>query len=157
MKLAEALVQRSDAQKRLEQLTHRASMVARYQEGEPPEEDPAALLAAARVAVDEIEGLVRRINRTNATTELQPGQTITDAIARRDALRSRRKLEADIADAASGRGDRFGFVRATRSELRYVTDLSVSDLRSEADRAAREFRELDTLIQQANWSTELAE
>lgn len=157
MKLAEALVLRSDAQKRLEQLSARASAVARYQEGEPPAEDPAVLVEQARATVDEIEGLVRRINRTNAATELQAGQTITDAIARRDALKARRKLEADIADAATGRDRGLGFMRSTRSELRYVTDLSVTDLRGQADRVARELRELDTLIQQANWNTELVE
>ena len=157
MKLAEALGLRSDAQKRLEQLTSRASAVARYQEGEPPAEDPAALVEQARATVDEIEALVRRINRTNAATELRPGQTITDAIARRDALKARRKLEADIADAATGRDRGLGFIRSTRSELRYVTDLSVTDLRGQADRAARELRELDTLIQQANWNTELVD
>jgi hypothetical protein len=157
MKLAEALGLRSDAQKRLEQLSARASAVARYQEGEPPAEDPAVLVEQARATVDEIEGLVRRINRTNAATELQAGQTITDAIARRDALKARRKLEADIADAATGRDRGLGFMRSTRSELRYVTDLSVTDLRGQADRVARELRELDTLIQQANWNTELVE
>ena len=48
-------------------------------------------------------------------------------------------------------------LRSTRSELRYVTDLSVTELRGQADRVARELRELDTLIQQANWNTELVE
>jgi hypothetical protein len=157
MKLAEALGLRSDAQKRLEQLTSRAAAVARYQEGEPPAEDPAELVEQARATVDEIESLVRRINRTNAATELRPGQTITDAIARRDALKARRKLEADIADAATGRDRGLSYLRSTRSELRYVTDLSVTDLRGHADRAAREYRELDTLIQQANWNTELVD
>lgn len=157
MLLAEGLAQRSDAQKLLEQLTARAQAVARYQEGEPPAEDPMDLLARARGTVDQIENLVRRINKTNASTELSPGRTITDAIARRDALKVRRKLVSDIADAASGRGAGLGFARALRSELRYVTDLSVGQLRSEADRLAAEFRELDMQLQQANWSTELME
>ena len=155
MKLAEALAMRSDAQKRLEQLTARATAVARYQEGEPPAEDPAALLAQAREAIAEIEALVRQINRTNAATELEPGRTITDAIAHRDALKARLKLENGIADAATGRDHGYGFGRTLRSELRYVTDLPVADLRAEADRVARELRTLDSAIQQANWSTEL--
>ena len=157
MKLAEALALRSDAQKRLAQLSARAMTTARYQEGEPPPEDPAALLAEGRLVVAEIESLVRRINRTNAATEITLGQTITDAIARRDALKAHRKLVVEIADAASGRERPFGFDRSTRSELRYVTDLPVVELRREADQAAKDFRELDTRIQQANWTTELAE
>jgi hypothetical protein len=157
MKLAEALALRADAQKRLEQLTSRANAVARYQEGEPPAENPAELLAQARVVIDEIEGLVRRVNRTNAVTYLEPGLTVTDAIARRDALKLRAKLETAVADAAAGHERGYGYGRAMRSELRYVTDLPVTELRDLADRAARELRTLDTKIQQANWNTELVD
>lgn len=156
MKLAEALAQRSDAQKRLEQLRERAVRSARYQEGEPPAEDAAELHTEALAVVEEIEGLVRRINRTNAATELEPGLTITDAIARRDALAARRKLAASIADAAIGHGG-YGWGRRTRSELRYVTDLSVPELRREADETAKEYRDLDIRLQAANWTTELVE
>lgn len=70
MKLAEGLSQRSDAQKRLAQLQSRAVACARYQEGEAPAESAADLLAEARAVGDEIENLIRRINRTNAATEL---------------------------------------------------------------------------------------
>ena len=97
MKLAEALALRADAQKRLAQLKGRAVASARYQEGEPPAEDAATLLARARAVVDEIEDLVRRINRTNAATEIEPGLTLTDAIARRDALASLRTVTVAVA------------------------------------------------------------
>ena len=45
MKLAEALIQRADHRKRLDQLRERLVRVARVQEGDAPAEDPAALLA----------------------------------------------------------------------------------------------------------------
>lgn len=92
MKLAEALILRGDAQKRLAQLQARASAVARYQEDEQPAEDAVALLAAGRAVTDELEGLIRAINRTNSVSEIEPGVTITDALARRDALSLRRNL-----------------------------------------------------------------
>ena len=104
MKLAEALALRSDAQKRLAQLKARAVGNARYQEGEPPTEDASALLAESREVITEIERLVRAINATNASVELSPGETITDAIARRDAIASQRDLVVAVADAASGQG-----------------------------------------------------
>jgi hypothetical protein len=158
MKLAEALALRSDAQKRLAQLQARAVASARYQEGENPPESAADLLAEARSVVGEIENLVRIINRTNAATEIGPGLTITDAIARRDALALRRKLVAAVADAASGHSDRLqGWGRQLRSELRQITDLPVGDLRQEADDVARGYRELDVRLQQANWTTEVVE
>lgn len=158
MKLAEALAQRSDAQKRLAQLKSRAVSNARYQEGEPPAEDTAALLAEAREVVAEIERLVRAINKTNASVELSPGQTITDAIARRDALASQRDLVVAVADAASGQGSAdFHFGRQMRSELRQITDLAVPELRKEADQLAQRYRELDVTLQATNWSVDLVD
>ena len=158
MKLAEALSLRSDAQKRLAQVQARAVACARYQEGSAPAEDPAALHTEALAVVDEIEQLVRRINRTNASTELEPGLTITDAIARRDSLAAKRKLTVALADAASGSDGEFGWsARQLRSELRDLTDLPVPELRQQADRLARDYRELDTRLQEANWATELVD
>jgi hypothetical protein len=157
MKLAEALSLRSDAQKRLAQLQSRAVASARYQEGESVPEDANALLAEARTVVEEIESLVRRINRTNAATELEAGLTITDAIARRDALASERSVIVSIADAAAGSGGArgAGFARQLRSELRYLTDVPIPQMRSEADSLAQAYRELDTRLQEANRTTEL--
>lgn len=161
MKLAEALSLRSDAQKRLAQLQARATASARYQEGEEPVEDANALVADARAVVDEIEDLVRRINRTNAASELEPGLTITDAIARRDALALRRRLVTAVANAAAGQHEHdqpaWAQMRQLRSELRHVTDVPVGDLRREADDLARRYRELDVRLQEANWATDLSE
>jgi len=157
MKLAEALALRSDAQKRLAQLQARAVASARYQEGEEPPERAEELLAEARAVTDEIEGLVRRINRTNASTQLALGLTITDAIAQRDTLALRRKLVTAVADAAVGGDERRGWGRQLRSELRQLTELPVGELRREADDIARRYRELDVRVQEVNWATELVE
>ncbi len=45
MKLAEALILRADAQKRIQQLRERLNRSAKTQEGELPPEDPQELLA----------------------------------------------------------------------------------------------------------------
>jgi hypothetical protein len=45
MKLAEALAERSDCQKRLEEIRDRLERSARIQEGEQPAEDPSELLS----------------------------------------------------------------------------------------------------------------
>ena len=44
MKIAEALIERADIQKRIEQLRDRLSSNALVQEGEEPAEDPTSLL-----------------------------------------------------------------------------------------------------------------
>ena len=155
MKLAEALALRADAQKRFQQLQARAQASARYQEGEEPAEDAAALLAEAEAVLGVLEDLMRRINRTNASTALDDELTVTDAIARRDVLRLRHALLSSVADAAAGRSG--GMPRQLRSELRQLAAVPVGDLRAAADAAAKEHRELDTRIQQRNWEVDLAD
>jgi hypothetical protein len=156
MKLAEALALRSDAMKRVEHLRSRAQANARYQEGEAPAENAGELVAESDRVLDELEGLIRRINHTNSATRLANGLTVTDALAQRDVLRLRHSLYSQVADAASGKASP-SMGRQMRSELRYVTELSVPDLRSRADELAKQHRELDAQIQQANWEAELAD
>ncbi|MFC7548733.1 DIP1984 family protein [Plantactinospora sp. GCM10030261] len=152
MKLAEALALRADAARRAEQLRTRIVASARYQEGEAPAEDAAALLAEVDEVLGELETLIRHINRTNAAT-LVEGGTLTDALARRDVLRLRHSVVTSAADAAAGEGQR-GF-RQLRSELKMVPALPVAQLRSQADDLARQLREVDTLIQRTNWEVDL--
>ncbi|WFE33146.1 DIP1984 family protein [Micromonospora sp. WMMD975] len=152
MKLAEALALRADATRRVEQLRSRIAASARYQEGESPAEDAPALLAEVGAALGELESLIRRINRTNAATEVDGG-TLTDALARRDVLRLRHSVVTSAADAAAGEGQR-GY-RQLRSELKMIPALPVAELRRQADDLARQVREVDTLIQRTNWEIEL--
>jgi hypothetical protein len=153
MKLAEALALRADAARRIDQMRARIAASARYQEGEAPAEDAAALLAEAGEVLAELESLIRRINRTNAATQVDGGGTMTDALARRDVLRLRHGLVTSSANAAAGEGQR-GF-RQLRSELKMIRALPVAELRSRADDLARQLREVDTLVQRTNWEVEL--
>ncbi|MFV8318694.1 DIP1984 family protein [Mycobacterium sp. 23] len=154
MKLAEALSLRADSARRVEQLRARIVGSARFQEGEEPAEDAAALLAEAGQVLDEFEALVRRINHTNAATTIGSGGTLTDALARRDTLRLRHSVVTAAADAAAGKNQP-GYARQLRSELKMLSALPVAQLRTEADGLARELRELDVRIQQANWEADL--
>ena len=152
MKLAEALALRADVTRRIEQLRSRIVDNARYQEGEEPTEDAAALLVQTGQACAELESLIRRINRTNASAPIGP-ETITDAIARRDVLKLRHSIITAAADAAAGRER--GWNRQLRSELTFKSALPVADLRAQADDVARQIRELDTDIQRTNWEVGL--
>ncbi|THA82695.1 DIP1984 family protein [Streptomyces sp. A0592] len=155
MKLAEALAERAEATRRVEQLRARVVSSARYQEGETPAEDATQLLAEAGEVLDTLEMLIRRINRTNATVVLGPdGGTLTDALARRDVLRLRHSVVTAAADAAAGTGDR-GYGRQLRSELMMLAALPVAELRARADALARDIREVDVRIQRANWEVDL--
>jgi hypothetical protein len=154
MKLAEALVVRADLQKRIAQARDRLSRNALVQEGEEPAEDPEELLREAEAMLEELEGYVTRINRTNLAATLgdEGGTTLTEALARRDVLGMRHGMLKALVGAASDRMPRYG-----RAEIRSVPTVEVRPLRLEMDRVAREMRELDTRIQAANWSTDLVE
>ena len=152
MLLAEALSQRADITTRLAELKQRALRNARHQEGEAPAEDPTELLAEFERLTGDLEVRVLQINVTNLATEVEPGVTMTAALARRDALRARHRMLVELADSAVQPRDRF-----TRTELRYESAVDVRALRQAADDVARRLRELDTRIQQVNWATDLLE
>ncbi|TDW42441.1 hypothetical protein EDF52_11434 [Curtobacterium sp. PhB42] len=154
MQLAEALIERADLQKRIEQLRGRIAANARYQEGEEPDEDARELLAEAERSIDALEVLLARINATNASTTVASGQTVTALLARRDALRLRHALVTGAADATSGTN---GGYRQLRSELRTFAALPTAELRSRADALAKEIRELDAVVQRTNWEVTLVD
>jgi hypothetical protein len=151
MKLAEALMLRAEATRRVSQLRARIIDNARYQEGEDPAEDAARLLAQTDQACTDLEVLIRTINKTNAVAPLGTG-TLTDALACRDALKLRHSVLTAAADAA---GQGRSWSRQLRSELPFISALPVADLRARADDVARQIRELDTDIQRANWEVDL--
>ena len=162
MKLAEALAARSDAMKVVEQLRARVAANARYQEGDAPAEDAAAMLTELDRVFTQLEDLIRRINRTNATARLDDGSTLTDALARRDVLRMRHATWSKAANAATGwdddgPGPRIVAFRHLRSELRTLPALAVPELRRTVDELAREHRQLDVAIQRANWQVDLVD
>lgn len=149
MKLAEALQLRADLQKRMEQLASRLYDNATVQEGEAPAEDPAALLAEYEDCAGQLEDLIARINRTNCETKTEQG-TLTELLARRDCLKLRTETYRNFLTSASSLTR-----RATRSEIKIMSAVSVPEYRKRADELAQELRETDTAIQAANWTTEL--
>lgn len=149
MKLAEALQLRTGLQKRISQLSSRLCNNATVQEGEKPAEDPAALMEEYEDCVAQLEGLIARINRTNSETRTEQG-TLTQLLARRDVLKLRTGMYHDFLLSASSLAR-----RATRSEIKIRSTVPVAEYRKKADGLSRELRELDGVIQQANWTTEL--
>lgn len=150
MKLAEALILRADCQKRIQQLEDRLVRSAQVQEGETPPEDPQAMMAELDATVNELVELIKKINFTNSRTTLEDGMTISDALAQRDTLLLKRSVYDSLVDAAAETPNRYG-----RSEIKTFSTVNVAELQGQMDRMSREYRELDTKIQAANWTTEL--
>ena len=151
MKLAEALVLRSDIAKRMEQVKARALRNAKVQDGDKPAEDPSALMEEHDRLAAELENLISRINRTNSATPFM-GATLTEALAKRDVLRLRQMAWRDVADRAT-------VVQTiqTKSEVRFRSALDVRAAQKLADDLSRDLRNLDAKIQEANWLTQLSE
>jgi exonuclease VII small subunit len=150
MKLAEALNLRADCQKRIEQLKQRLVTSAKVQEGEEPPENPTQLLKELERIASELETLIRRINKTNSLTQFQQGMTLSDALATRDILLLRRNVYSSLAEAASVRQDRY-----TRSEVKYISTINVSEMQGRVDELSQEYRLIDSGIQAANWNIDL--
>ena len=149
MKLAEALQERADLNRRIQQLQQRLGDNAIVQEGAQPAEDPKELLVELDRAVCELEDLISRINLTNCRT-LVGGKSLTELLARRDMLTVKLGAYRNLVQSASQVSR-----RATRTEIKLLSTVNVKDLQKQVDQMAKELRLLDNSIQETNWNTEL--
>lgn len=151
MKLAEALQERADLNRRIEQLRYRLSNNVLVQEGEKPLEDPAALLEELESSFTRLEWLIARINLTNCAVKVE-GRSLTELIARRDVLSLRAEAYRRLVEEASQSTH-----RATRTEIKILSAVDVPALQRQADDASRELRLLDNTLQATNWTADLME
>lgn len=151
MKLAEALQERADLNRRIEQLRYRLNNNVLVQEGEKPLEDPAALLEELESSFTRLEWLISRINLTNCAVKVE-GRSLTELIARRDVLSLRAEAYRRLVEEASQNTH-----RATRTEIKILSAVDVPALQRQADDASRELRLLDNTLQATNWTADLME
>ncbi|MBQ1672961.1 MAG: DIP1984 family protein [Bacteroidales bacterium] len=149
MKLAEALNQRADLQKRIAQLKERLSNNVKVQEGDQPAENPEDLFSELSNSLKELETIIVRINKTNQETRWN-GKTLTEMIAAKDVLSMHLSTLRSVLDAANVRSDRY-----SRNEIKFVRTIDVNLLQKRVDDLSRDLRELDSRLQQANWMTDL--
>jgi len=148
MKLAQALNLRSDIQNRMTELEDRLAANARTQEGVAPSEDPVKLFSEYEACAVQLEELMARINRVNCETVIN-GSTLTELLAKRDCLKLRVRTYRRFLQEASAIGG-----RSMRSEIRILSTVSVTEYRKLLDDCSAKLREIDGLIQEANWITE---
>ena len=149
MKLATALSERADLQRRIAELGGRLNNNEKVQDGEEPAEDPKELLKELDKDFERLEELIARINHTN--NETKAGDvTLTDLIAKRDCLKSRISIMRSFLDNASEKVSRYA-----KTEIRILSTVPVADLQKKVDKLSKEMRETDEAIQELNWSTDL--
>lgn len=150
MKLAEALILRTDLKKKIESLNDRIQNNIKVQDGEQPSENPYDLIEDLNENLIKQADIIKRINKTNNTTDLEDGVKLSDALTERDMLREKVEYLTAIANEATVKFDRY-----SKSEIRFVSVMDVKDLQKKIDLTSKELRELDIKIQGMNWITDL--
>lgn len=149
MKLAEALQERADLNKKIESLRYRLENNATVQEGEKSSEDIYSLLDELNQSTDRLAELIAKINLTNCKT-IVDGLTLTELIAKKDVLMVKVAIYRNLVNEASNISR-----RARGSEIKILPNLSVVDLQKEADLLSKEIRIIDNKIQSTNWQIDL--
>lgn len=152
MKLAEALNERADLQKKAEMIRSRLHANSKVQEGGKTNEDPADLMKELNDILTRLEYLVVHINRTNETARCASGQTIAELIAHKDMLAKKISILGTLLS-----GGNEITTRVTRTEIRILPAFDVKAVQKQVDGLSRELRETDTKLQEQNWLTELSE
>ncbi len=151
MKLAEALQERADLNRKIQQLRNRLSLNVLTQEGERPSEDPNELLKELDSSLKRLQHLISRINLTNCNTCIE-GKSLTEIISQRDILIMQLDSYRNVADLASRTTD-----RARHSEIKIVSAIDVPSMQKKIDRMSKDLRKLENLLQETNWTVELNE
>lgn len=152
MKLAEALIERADIQRKITMLRSRLDNNAQVQEGMSPHEAPTDLMKELDENIKRLEFLISRINYTNATTVAASGKTIAELIVKRDMLALKISALGDVVNTASST-----VRRATHTEIKILPAVDVKALQAKVDNLSKELRLTETEIQSCNWLTDLIE
>lgn len=151
MKLAEALIERADLQRKIAQIEARMRQNVKVQEGDKPTEYVDELLPQYESLADRLECLIANINRTNSSTPFND-ITLAHAITKRDCLKSKIHAYRELCEAALITQDRY-----SNKEIRFVRCVDVVKLQKRIDDMSKAYRELDTKMQGLNWTTDLLE
>lgn len=151
MKLAEALQERADLNRRISELTDRISCCVLVQEGEEPPEDPEELFHELDADIVQLGQLIASINKTNSATVVD-GKSLTEIIAEKDALNCQLDSYRSILSTASA-----DVYRARDTEIKILKTVDVRSLRRKTDAISKQIRLLDNTLQRANWTYDLME
>ena len=151
MKLAEALQERADLNRNIEQLQSRLNNNVLVQEGEEPAEDPQKLKEMLDESIARLAYLIKCINQTNCQTIID-GKSLTELIAQKDALSLKIHAYKDIVYTAAQ-----SVYRARNTEIKIKQTINVASWQAEIDQMAKNLRLLDNKLQENKWQTDLIE
>ena len=93
--------------------------------------------------------MIIKINHRNLAIELPNGDVLADALAKRDLLKTKKSFLDGVLNKAVSRG----YSEDRGVAMKVVLD--TWDVQDEIDSLAKEYRELNTIIQSTNWAEDL--
>ncbi len=151
MKLAVALQERNDLNKKIVQLNYRLELNAVVQDGEKTGENPEELLEELNECYRNLEDLIGRINKTNCQTITSHNNlSLTELIAKKDVLIQKINSYRSLADTASNL-----VTRVSRSEIKILSNVDVKKIQKDIDKMSKELRLVENTIEETNWQIEL--
>lgn len=151
MKLAVALQERNDLNKKIVQLNYRLELNAVVQDGEKTGENPEELLEELNECYENLEDLIGRINKTNCQTITSYNNlSLTELIAKKDVLIQKINSYRSLADTASNLA-----TRVSRSEIKILSNVDVKKIQKDIDKMSKELRLVENTIEETNWQIEL--
>lgn len=150
MKLAEALLLRSDLQTKLASLQQRINNNVLIQEGDVPSENPNELIQDAFAVNAELHALIEKIHATNAQAQTTTGRCMLSVLNQRDLLTQQHRILQQAIDSSRRENGRY-----SSSEIRWLKTIAVADLQKQADDLSQKLRQNNLEIQASNWQIDL--
>lgn len=152
MKIAEALLQRSQDGRDISDLQVRLRNNTTVQEGDSIPELPTDIYNELTILLRKTKEIAVALSKTNAFILIEgfPGVLLCEGLAHRDMLKGEIKILRETLSAATQPISRY-----SRTEIKSVSTVNVKDLRKRIDTLSQEYRILDVAIQKTNWQEDL--
>jgi hypothetical protein len=119
-------------------------------EKHPPPVAKVGLMLEAFGVLTQLRELIQKINAANTSNKLPDGRTLSEAIAQRDELTQQHSLIQHAISSSSREPDRYSM-----TEIKWVACIDVKKSQKQLDDLSQSIRELNLMIQETNWNTDL--
>lgn len=146
MRLAEAMMQRADLDKKVSILGARLNDIALINKSYALEDEPKHLFEELNKSMKALSEVVYRIHVTNMET-VDNGTTITAMLTKKEILKIRIQMLQRIKEEAR--------IDSCFDRTKYTILINKAELQKELDECKNQLEKLDMKLQQLNWQTEL--
>jgi ferritin-like metal-binding protein YciE len=150
MKIAEALINRADLQKKISQIKIRLSNNSKIQEGEKPTEEPKTLIQELDICLVQLEELIVSINKANINNIVEDKKSIMDLIAAKEVLKLNISIKREFFNSASQLVQNY-----SKTEIKVYSTIDVVKVQKELDSLSQQLRKLEIKIQESNWKFDI--